>query len=136
MSESVEYMEVPEKSKFISEKEKLSKGCGYPLKSSVLAKALEEGGVPFGVQLVQGHRGPSIGVEFWPPNPNVHYERLYITSGWMKSAEVHAAREYLETVAIPELVSWAQGIASLPLNSPVRREKQRFGRDIPQLTTS
>jgi len=114
---------------FTSEKSKLPKGYGYPLKSSFLQRALSEGGVPFSVHHIQRHPGGSIGVEFWPPNPNVHYERLYITADGVAAADVPRAREALESHIIPDLVAWAQRLASLPVNSPERREKQHFGRN-------
>jgi len=68
-------------------------------------------------------------VEFWPPNPNVHYERLYIVVGAVAAGDVPRAREALEARIIPEVVAWAQRLASLPLNSPERREKQHLGRN-------
>jgi len=116
---------------FTTEKGPLPKNYGYPLRSSFLLQALEEGNVPFGVNLIQRNISSCISVDFWPPNPNVDYERLYIVTGAVPSAEVHSVRDFLETTGIPQLVSWAQQIATLPLNSPRRREKQHFGLNFP-----
>ena len=94
---------------------------------------MSDGDVPFNVHTIQGPFAFLLDAYFWPPNPNIKYERIYVRVGAVPSTEARWVREYLESTAIPELVAWAQQIASLPLNSPARRETQHFSRGLPSV---
>ena len=65
---------------------------------------------------------------FWPPNPNVPYERLYMRLGAVPSDQVQTIRQKMESEVVPELILWIRAIVSLPPNSPIRREQQEFRR--------
>lgn len=118
------------------ERAKLPKGMSYPLKPSFLQAALSCADVDTEARFVQVVRGFLFDAHFWPPSPNVAHERLYLRAGAVSAAWSRVARAYLETSVIPEFVAWMQGILSLPVNSPVRREKQYFARSLPAHLTS
>jgi hypothetical protein len=65
---------------------------------------------------------------FWPPNPNVAHERLYIRTSAVQRAKVHEARILLENSVLPEFATWLQGILALAPASAIRREEQHFER--------
>jgi hypothetical protein len=113
------------------EKAKLPKGMSYPLRSSYLSEALRAAGITLAAHLI--HQPASILFEahFWPPNPRIRHERLYIIVAAVPALQRRFAREYLEGTAVREFVAWVQDIVSLAPNSPVRREQQYFRRDLP-----
>lgn len=105
-------------------KAKLPKGMSYPLKSSVLAEALSAAGIAIDTQLLFSPSHGFFEAFFWPPSVNVPHERLYLRTGTVQGADGNAAREHINRVVIPEFINWAQGILSLPANSPLRRSEQ------------
>lgn len=118
------------------EKSRLPKGMSYVLRSSVLEHALSSAGIMLETYLVHTP-GQTPGcaffyADFCPPNPNVAHERLYVQAGAAPSARSHEVRQYIECSVIPEFVAWVEGILALPINSPVRREGQRFSRVVPE----
>ena len=115
----------------LSRKNKLPRGMSYPLQTSLLESAFREHGIDLETSLVLGSSGVLFECFFWPPNPNVSHERLYIVSGMVPSNEARTARLFMETVVIPEFVSWLQGILSQRKNSTVRRENQHYSRSLP-----
>ncbi len=108
------------------EKQSLPRGLSYPLKSSMLANALETADIKIATHLVYYRSGLGTHAQFWPPNENVPYERLYITVTPTRSEESFEARKSMQETGIPELISWIKGILALPPSSPIRREKQIF----------
>ena len=108
-----------------SETGKLPKGQSYPLRPSKLAAALAGAGIAIDVHLVRSP-GDLFDAQFWPPNPNIPYERLYVRAGSVPAKVGAAARRQAETTMIPALVKWVAGILALDENSPIRREKQRM----------
>lgn len=118
-----------------SEKEALPKGMSYPLKPSFLAQALDEAGINLDAHLRRSLSAPYFRASFWPPNPNVSYERLYMTLGAVPSEHVHEICQRMESQIVPEMIRWIQGIISLPPNSPIRRETQEFSRFLGQSRT-
>jgi hypothetical protein len=88
-----------------------------------LEAALSDHGVSIDTHLI---RSPGIlfDANFWPPNDNVPYERLYVRFGSVPSADVASTRSRVEAEAIPILLRWISGILSQAENSPVRREQQ------------
>jgi len=113
-----------------SETQRLRKGTGYPLKPSVLTAVLRELDPPIEWHLIRGGSGALLDCHFWPPNPNVPHERLYIRSAALPREQVHAAKVLLETSVMPDLLAWLKHILSQPQNSPVRREQQYFVRHL------
>ena len=67
---------------------------------------------------------------FWPPNPNVRHERLYLRAAAVPSSEVGEARHYFEAEVLPALMTWIEAILSLPVDSTLRREQQHFVRSL------
>ncbi len=115
----------------IEKKDNLPQGMSYPLTPSILLDALAAAHIDLETCFTQHLTGALFVAHFWPPNRNVAYERMYITSSAVPAPQSHAARSFIERTVIPELVRWAQGILALPPNSTVRREKQLFVRELP-----
>lgn len=113
------------------EKKKLSKGQSYLLRASALEAALSGSAIAANVYLVQGSGGKLFECFFWPPNPNVPHERLYIRTAAVPEASAHEARLFVEKSVIPEFTAWLKGILVLAPNSTVRREEQYFERSLP-----
>jgi len=88
-----------------SETEKLPKGQRYTLKPTALEGALSAAGIDIDTHLIRAP-GKLSYAYFWPPNPNVPYERLYIRTGSVSAAEVAEARQRMEAVTLPALVKW------------------------------
>jgi hypothetical protein len=101
----------------------LPKGQSYVLKPSVLSAALAKGGVAIDTHLIR-NRGTLFTIDFWPPSPDVPYERLYICAGSVPQSRARAARSYVEAEAVPRIVAWIADILSRDVDSPARREKQ------------
>lgn len=106
-----------------SETAKLPKSQGYPLRPSTLEEALKRAGISIDVYLNR-QPGSLFDAHFWPPSPNVPYERLYIRVGSIPVEQVGAVRREFEAKTIPVLVKWIAGILAHDLKSPVRREQQ------------
>lgn len=104
---------------------KLPKGQSYPLKPSKLEDALASAGLSIDVYLTRTP-GRSFNAFFWPPSPNVPYERIYIQAGSVPIEEALDARIEVEAEALPNLVKWISGIVALDAKSPVRRERQEL----------
>ena len=75
---------------------------------------------------------------FSPPGQLVDNEEEVVWIGCRTvPAEVcGAARAALEHEIIPAFIAWIKGIEGLPMNSPVRREKQEFEWDWQQTNVS
>lgn len=105
---------------------------GYPLKSSVLENALMSAGITLHTHLIQRPGKIFFDAHLWPPNPNIPYERLYIRASAVPTEKGQTARDYLETVVIPDLISWINNLLAQPPNSTQRRERgDYFRRDLP-----
>ncbi len=107
-------------------KDKLPKGLSYPLKTGALVTALEHANITLDCSLSYQARPGVLTAHFWPPNPNVPYERLYLTVGAVTSLTAEGEREHMMDRALPALVSWIKSILAEPVHSPVRREAQLF----------
>ncbi|MCY1640676.1 hypothetical protein [Methylorubrum sp. SL192] len=108
-----------------SETAKLPRGQSYPLKPSIMEAALKTAHVSIDTHLVRGP-GKIFSADFWPPNPNVPHERLYVRIGSVPAEQAQAARDRFERAVVPALVAWIGNILALDPQSPVRREKQRL----------
>jgi hypothetical protein len=106
-----------------SETAKLPKSQGYPLRPSTLQDALGRAGISIDVHLSR-RPGALFDAHFWPPSPNVPYERLYVRVGSVPVEQVEAVRREFEAKTLPVLVEWIAGILAQDLKSPARREKQ------------
>jgi len=111
-------------------KEKLPRGLSYPLKSGALEKAFSEAGITLDCSVNYIARPGDVTAQFWPPNPNVRFERIYITIYAVASDSVENARARMQGNVLPKLVSFLLEIIVLPPNSPIRREKQTFQRSL------
>lgn len=108
-------------------KDKLPKGLSYPIQTGALADALEEADVTLDCTVnYHNNLGTGFTAWFWPPNPNVEYERLYLTIGAVRAEEASELRQRMSEAVLPEFISWIRGLLALPANSPVRREQQEF----------
>lgn len=104
----------------------LRNGMGYPLKPSWIVELMEEEAVSIEWHLVRGGDGELFECFFWPPNPNVPHERLYLRSSAVPSAEVADARAHLLHHDIPSFRAWLKALLSLPLESTHRQREQYF----------
>jgi len=111
------------------EKDKLPKGTSFILKSGVLVDALTAAGISVETSLQHVNSVIFFEALFWPPRPNVQHERFYIRAGSVPASEARPAREFMESIVLPEFVRWAQGILALPHDSPVRCSEQVFARE-------
>jgi hypothetical protein len=108
-----------------SETAKLPKGQSYPLKPTALEAALASANISIQLHLTRSPSG-LFDAYFWPSNPNVSYERLYVRAGSVPKERSAEVRHRMETVVIPSLVKWIADILAQDRNSPVRREQQRI----------
>ena len=106
-----------------SETETLPRRQSYPLRPSTLEDALNRAGVSIDVHLIR-KPGALFDAHFWPPNPNVPHERLYIRVGSVPVEQVGAVRREIEEKALPVLVKWIANILAQDPKSPIRREQQ------------
>jgi hypothetical protein len=113
------------------QKARRPRGMSYPLRSSFIAEALQKNGITLDTQLIYYPGGIFFDAHFWPPSPNVPYERLYVRAAAVPAAQARGARQYIEGTVVPELIAWLQDIISRAPNSPVRREKHYFYREPP-----
>jgi hypothetical protein len=111
------------------ERAKLPKALSYPAKSTVLADALSQAGIPFDAHLILAPSKIFFDAHFWPPNANVPRERIYIRVGAVPRSEAHAARTFMAEVAIPEFVGWLKELAAFPVASPKRHAEHYFRKD-------
>jgi hypothetical protein len=106
-----------------SETGKLPKGQSYPIKPSLLAAALADAGISIDTHLVRSP-GTTFDAEFWPPNPNVPYERLYIRIGSVAKERATQARQRMQDELIPHLTRWVAEILSADPKSFIRQREQ------------
>jgi len=105
---------------FIS-KPKLRKGPSYVLKTSQLANALSDAGIDCHIDLhywVPQGGGSILEGNYWLPNANVPYPRVYVRAGVVPSALRVAASQALLEKGLPLFIKWLQGIIALPPESP------------------
>ncbi len=112
-----------------SSKDPIGRDRSYPFTAMALAEAFAARGVATPTQLVYSPGNFLIYAWFWPPNPNVAWERFYIQVGSVERARVAETRSWMKEAVLPELADWARAILDLPDGSPRRREKQHFARD-------
>jgi hypothetical protein len=115
-----------------TEKAKLPKGMSYPLRASFLINALAAANLTIDTQLINAPSRIFLDAHFWPPNAAVPHERLYVRASAVLAQEASAAREYVESSVIPELIAWIQQLLSLPEQSPTRASQQYFRREWPR----
>lgn len=108
---------------FYSETGKIPKGYGYVLKPSTISDALQSAGLDINAHLVRSHGRRLFDAHFWPPNPDVPYERLYMTTGTAGANDLPELRRKAERDALPMLVRWISTILSADPRSPLRREQ-------------
>lgn len=108
-----------------SETAKLPRGESYPLKPSVLDAALTTAGISIDTNLVRSP-GKIFDAYFWPPNPNVPYERLFIRIGSVPAEKAQDARDRMKCEVLPALTKWVGDILAQDPKSPIRREQQRL----------
>ena len=111
------------------EKPKLPKGLSYALKTSLLQATLEEAQIDCYVHL--NYWRPQTGcsvleAEYWLPNQNVPYPRVYIRAGVVPSSHHKAASDAIAKNILPAFTEWLLRILALPENSPVLHSKPYF----------
>jgi len=118
------------------DKDKIPKGSSFVLKSSIFEEALQSAGITTDTHLNHINNPRRLfDAYFWPPNPNVGYERLYVCAGIVPSAEAAAARQFVASQVIPQFIAWASSILAEPQTSPIRRAQQHFSPDISTYTS-
>jgi hypothetical protein len=102
-------------------KPKLAKGLSFVLKTSQLVKALSDARIDCHLDLVYWvpqTGGSILEGHYWLPNENVAHPRVYVRAGVVPAASRLPASEALLASALPQFVSWLQGILALPDGSP------------------
>ncbi|MES2817670.1 MAG: hypothetical protein V4812_01615 [Pseudomonadota bacterium] len=105
---------------------KIAKNMSYPLKSSCLEDMLDAAKITIHTHLIQGGGSSLFECFFWPPNPRVNYERLYVRTAPIRSDRAKEARLLIETRVIPEFNQWLTHLLKLPHNSPIRQQQQHY----------
>ncbi|EKR89880.1 hypothetical protein LEP1GSC163_0362 [Leptospira santarosai str. CBC379] len=106
------------------QKDKIPKGFSYLFKTSDLIAAYDSAEIKIETILRYSPGNEYLRVDFWPPNPNINHERLYIVVGIVPSQFAHLVRESMKSKILPEFIEWVTGLLSLPTNSPRRRQAQ------------
>lgn len=109
-------------------KDKLPAGSSYPLKASVLDRAIVDAGIKTTTTLFLHHGS------FWDKRPlfsaNFYLigarginemEEFWVGCRSVKAEDNALARGFIETDAIPAFVKWAAELESLPFNSTWRK---------------
>ena len=104
---------------------KLPKGQSYPLRPSKLEEARASASLSIDVYLTRAP-GKFFNAHFWPPSPDLPYERGYVQAGSVPSDEASSARAEIESTALPALVRWIGRILASDEKSPARRERQEL----------
>jgi hypothetical protein len=102
-------------------KPKLPKRLAYVLKTSQLSRSLDEAGIDAHVDLVYWMPqvlGSIFEADYWLPNANVAYPRVYVRAGCVLAAERMTASEALSETVLPTFIQWLTGILDLPRGSP------------------
>lgn len=113
------------------ENRKIPKGLSYPLRASLLETTLSSLSIAPETHLIQGGGSKLFECLFWPPNPNVAGERLYIRTSAVPNSRISEARTLIESSVIPEFIAWLLGILKLAPDSTLRRVEQYFERSLP-----
>ncbi|EQA69753.1 hypothetical protein [Leptospira noguchii] len=108
------------------QKEKIPKGFSYLLKTSELIAAYDSAEIKIETILTYSTGNENFTVHFWPPNPNINQERLYIIVGTVPSQFAHLVRESMKSKILPEFMKWITGLLSLSANSPRRNQTQSW----------
>lgn len=108
-------------------KSRLPKGLSYALKSSMILGVIEETERETTLSyVIQTEPGMILSAHYWFPNKNNPHDRIYITSGAVKSTDRLMAVGLLEDRAIPEFKRWLAKILTLPSNSTERTKDFYF----------
>ena len=112
------------------EKPPLSKTRSYVLRTSVLRTAVADANIDTYISLrywtPQIDSGSVLEAEYWLPNQNVPYPRVYIRAGSVPKAERRDAFGWLERSALPSFIQWLTKVLALPDNSPILRRGPHF----------
>ncbi len=91
---------------------------------------MREGGVELDTFLGQSARSGSFFTAYFRPlSPNDPHENFSISASAVRSTDAHRARAYMMETVVPDFVLWARSLIVLPVNSPIRRERQSFSRE-------
>jgi hypothetical protein len=112
------------------DKDKIPKGTSFVLKSSTFDEALQSASITTDTHLKHTNNSRILFAASFSPNPDVDYERFYVSAGIVPSTVATAARQFVASQVIPQFIAWASGILAEPPNSPIRRAHQRFSPDV------
>lgn len=110
-------------------KPKPPKGSSYVLKTSLLKQALEDAGVECHVDLdywIPQGGGSIFEAEYWLPNENVPYPRVYIRAGVVPTDSYESAMNAMVSTVLPAFIQWIRRILALPEQSPELHLKPYF----------
>jgi hypothetical protein len=116
-------------------KHQLPAGLSYALKPSILAAALQAGGIQTATSLFQWRNGWSdsgvlFQADFYPHGRSNRdqNEALDVRTHAVPSSLRAEARAFIETSVLPTFINWIASLERLPTGSTVRREEQTFVR--------
>jgi len=116
--------------KIFVERDKVRKGFSYPLKSSFIENLFSENNITIHTYLNYINSEIFFDAHFWLPNDNVPYPRFYIRCGSVLSTKKNESSGYFVNLVLPEFISWAKNISSLPLNSTKLYSDNYFRKDL------
>jgi hypothetical protein len=111
------------------EKPKLPKGLSYALKTSFLQAELDKAQIDCYIHMIywRPQSGHSIlEAQYWLPNQNVPYARVYVRAGVVPSGLRMAASNAMVKIILPSFIEWLSRIIALPANSPVLHSEPFF----------
>jgi hypothetical protein len=104
------------------EKPPLSKKRSYVLKTSLLDTAVSAAALECHIDLkywTPTVDGSILEAEYWLPNENVPYPRVYVRAGSLPREQRSAAAALLKTTVLPAFTQWLTRVVALPDNSPI-----------------
>ena len=107
----------------------IRKGLSYVLKTSWLQQIMEENGLNCHVDLnywVPQSGGSILEAEYWLPNANIPYPRVYVRAGALPSDQRRVAADSMLNTVLPAYAKWLGAVLKLPRNSPALHAKPWF----------
>jgi hypothetical protein len=117
-----------------SRKEQLPKGRSYPLKPSLLERAIADARLKLPVRLTRWDykKNETFEAHFFPQGSWPEEICFWVSCGAAPSNRAAEIRSLLEAECIPKFIRWAKEIEALDLKSPRRREHHHFEWSFPQ----
>ena len=110
-------------------KEKIPKNYAYILKTKEIEYVFMDNNINIHTSIDYrfSHKAKCIfDAYFWPPNDNISYKRLYITTRALQKEIIPIIKKKKNELIFPDFVLWIKSILSLPNNSPNFKEHRFY----------